>query len=108
MIQNSDSDPDKYVDENDSDSVGLNNLPNMVITSDSSGMNDTDATKWPNEFYEKNYIILNLEYANLNLSSSAVKILKKRTNNSSVWYRPNMLMYFKTSISENCRQNWPN
>ena len=38
----SDSDQDTEIDENDSDSMGWNNLPNMVITSDNSETSDTD------------------------------------------------------------------
>ena len=44
-IQTSDSDKDTDIDENDSNSTGWNNLPDMVMTSDSSYMSNTDKTE---------------------------------------------------------------
>ena len=41
-IQTSDSDQDTEIDENDSNLMGWNNLPDMVLTSDSSDMSDID------------------------------------------------------------------
>ena len=43
-IQTSDSDQDTEIDENDSDSIGWNNLHDMVTTSHNSDMSDTDKT----------------------------------------------------------------
>ena len=44
-IQTSDSDQNTDIDENDSDSMGWNNLPNMVMTSDDTDTSDNDATE---------------------------------------------------------------
>ena len=49
-IQTSNSDQDTEIDKNDSDSMGWNNLPDMVMTSDNSDTSD-------NEFYKQNHII---------------------------------------------------
>ena len=58
-------------------SVGWKNLPDMVIMFKDCDSSDTDGTEWlDNSFYEQNYIISNLEYANLILSNFAIKILK--------------------------------
>ena len=75
-IQTSDSDQDTEIDKNDSDSMGWNNLPDMVMTPDNSDTSGTDGTEWLNEFYEQNHIISNLEYAKLRLPNFAVKIFK--------------------------------
>ena len=44
-IQMSDSNQGTDIDENGSDSVGLNNSPDLVMTSDSRDMGDTDETE---------------------------------------------------------------
>ena len=75
-IQTSDSYQDTEIDENDSNLMGWNNLPDMVITSDNSDSSDSDRTECLNEFYEQNYMISNLKYAKLKMSNFAVKILK--------------------------------
>ena len=55
--------------------MGWNNLPDMVMTSDSSDTSQTDGMEWLDKFYEQNHTIWNLEY---------------------------MFIYFATSIQENC------
>ena len=69
-IQTSDSNQDIDIDENDSDSMGWNNLCDMVMTSDNSDTSDTDGNEWLNEFYEQNHIILNLYYTKLKILQS--------------------------------------
>ena len=63
-IQTNDPDQDTEIDENDSHSMGWNNLPDMVMTSDNSDTSDTDGTERFNALYEQNWIS-NLEYVKL-------------------------------------------
>ena len=76
-MQTIDSVQGTEIDKNDSDSMGWNNLPDMVMTSDNSDMSDNDETEWLKDFYEQNHITSNLEYEKLKLSNFAVKILKR-------------------------------
>ena len=45
QIQTSDSDQDTEIDKNDSESMGWNNLPHTLMTSDNSDMSDIDGTE---------------------------------------------------------------
>ena len=75
-IQTSDSDQSTDIDENFSDSMDWNNLPDMVMTSDNSETSDIDGMEWLDEFYEQNHTVANLEYAKLKLSNVLVRSLK--------------------------------
>ena len=45
-IQSIDSDHNRDIDGNDSDSMGWNNITDMVMTYDNSDASDTDGTEW--------------------------------------------------------------
>ena len=64
-IQISDLDQNTDTDENKSDSIGWNNLPDMVMISDNSDTSDNDGIEILDRFYEQSHPISNLEYAKL-------------------------------------------
>ena len=59
--------------------MGWNDLLDMIIISDNNDTSDTDGMEWLDGFYEQNHTISTLEYAKLQLSNFAVKILKTDT-----------------------------